>query len=107
VEVKSDEIKELLKRELQRYEEELKMERVGIVLEVGDGIARVYGLADAMSSELIEFPGDVMGIVFNLEEDNVGCILLGPDEQPRAYPKQRAPRSGSQGPRGYRAPAGL
>ncbi len=80
MEVKSNEVKELLKQQLRRYEEELEMERVGVVLEVGDGIARIYGLADAMSAELIEFPRGVMGIVFNLEEDNVGCILLGPDE---------------------------
>jgi F-type H+/Na+-transporting ATPase subunit alpha len=81
LEVRAQEAKELLKNHLQRYAEELRMERVGTVLEVGDGIARVYGLADAMSSELIAFPGGVMGIVFNLEEDNVGLILLGPDER--------------------------
>ena len=78
--LKPEEVTGILRQELQEYESRVEMANTGTVLEVGDGIARVYGLSAAMSSELVEFPGGVMGIVLNLEEDNVGCILLGPDE---------------------------
>ena len=77
--LRAEEISAVLRREIERYDEQLTMEGVGIVLQVGDGIARVYGLDDVMASELVEFPGGVLGIALNLEEDNVGCILLGPD----------------------------
>ncbi len=81
--LKPEEVTQILRQELEGYESRLEMADTGIVLEVGDGIARVYGLANVMASELVEFHGSngiVMGIVLNLEEDNVGCILLGPDE---------------------------
>jgi F-type H+-transporting ATPase subunit alpha len=83
--VRPDEISAVLKRELEGYRTQLELVNVGAVLQVGDGIARCYGLAGAMSNELIEFPPTpdgvpVFGIAFNLEEDNVGCILMGPDE---------------------------
>jgi F-type H+-transporting ATPase subunit alpha len=83
--VRPDEISAVLKRELEGYRTQLELVNVGTVLQVGDGIARCYGLAGAMSSELIEFPPtpegiEVYGIAFNLEEDNVGCILMGPDQ---------------------------
>ena len=78
--LKPEEVTGILRQELQGFESQVEMVDVGTVLEVGDGIARVYGLSAAMAGELIEFPGGVMGIVLNLEEDNVGCILLGPDE---------------------------
>jgi F-type H+-transporting ATPase subunit alpha len=81
--LKPEEVTGIIQRELQDYEARLAMADTGIVLEVGDGIARVYGLAGVMASELVEFPGGVMGIVLNLEEDNVGCILLGSDEHIR------------------------
>jgi len=77
--VRPDEIASLIKREIEGYEEKLKMESIGTVLQVGDGVARIYGLDDCMSNELIEFPGGIYGIALNLEEDNVGCILLGSD----------------------------
>ncbi len=77
--VRPEEVTSILAQQLEAYEKELDLARVGVVLEVGDGIARVYGLREAMASELIEFPGEVLGIALNLEEDNVGCILLGPD----------------------------
>ncbi|MHC4182965.1 MAG: F0F1 ATP synthase subunit alpha [Planctomycetota bacterium] len=77
--VRPDEVASLIKREIEGYEEKLKMESVGTVLQVGDGVARIYGLDDCMSNELIEFPGGIYGIALNLEEDNVGCILLGSD----------------------------
>src|SRR3989338_8164861 len=77
--VRPDEVASIIKREIEKYEDKLKMESVGTVLQVGDGVARIYGLDDCMSNELIEFPGGVYGIALNLEEDNVGCVLLGPD----------------------------
>jgi F-type H+/Na+-transporting ATPase subunit alpha len=77
--VRPDEVASIIKREIEGYEEKLKMESVGNVLQVGDGVARIYGLDDCMSNELIEFPGGVYGIALNLEEDNVGCVLLGLD----------------------------
>ncbi len=75
-----EEVSSVLKRELERYEARLEMASVGQVLQVGDGIARVWGLQEVMAGELVEFPNDVMGMVLNLEEDNVGVVLFGPDE---------------------------
>ena len=77
--VRPDEVASIIKKEIEKYEDKLKMESVGTVLQVGDGVARIYGLDDCMSNELIEFPGGIFGIAFNLEEDNVGCVLLGSD----------------------------
>ncbi len=73
---KPEEVSSVLEQELERYESRLKVESVGTVLQVGDGIARIWGLDDAMSGELLHFPGDVTGIVLNLEEDNVGAALF-------------------------------
>ncbi|MFA6467741.1 MAG: F0F1 ATP synthase subunit alpha [Bacteroidota bacterium] len=80
-EVRPDEITAILRKQLAGYEKEVDIYDVGTVLQVGDGIARVYGLSKCMSGELVEFPGDVFGMVLNLEEDNVGCILFGDDTQ--------------------------
>ncbi len=77
--IRPEEVTSILERELQSYEKELQEVGVGTVLQVGDGIARLYGLRDAMAGELIEFGGGIFGMVFNLEEDNVGCIVLGSD----------------------------
>ena len=77
--VKPEEVASIIKKEIENYEEKLHMENVGTVLQVGDGVARVYGLDDAMSNELLEFENNVYGIALNLEEDNVGAILLGED----------------------------
>src|SRR5437773_5233819 len=74
---KPEEVSAVLEQELERYESRLKMESVGTVLQVGDGIARIWGLDDAMAGELLTFPGDLTGIVLNLEEDNVGAALFG------------------------------
>jgi F-type H+/Na+-transporting ATPase subunit alpha len=75
--LKPEEVSAVLEQELERYESRLKMESVGTVLQVGDGIARIWGLDDAMAGELLTFPGDLTGIVLNLEEDNVGAALFG------------------------------
>jgi len=74
-------IASIIKKEIEGYEEKLKLENVGHVMQVGDGVARIYGLDECMSSELLEFPDNVYGIAMNLEEDNVGAILLGSDEK--------------------------
>ncbi|MBI4547037.1 MAG: F0F1 ATP synthase subunit alpha [Ignavibacteriae bacterium] len=76
-EVRPDEVSAILRKQLSGFEKEVDVYDVGTVLQVGDGIARVYGLSKVMASELIEFPNDVFGMVLNLEEDNVGCILFG------------------------------
>src|SRR6056297_2321201 len=75
--LRPEEISQIIKEEIKNYETELETTGVGTVLDVGDGIAHVYGLKDAMSGELLEFPNDVYGMVLNLEEDNIGCVLLG------------------------------
>src|SRR5881296_3172972 len=75
-----EEVSAVLAQELERYEAKLETKSVGSVLSVGDGISRVWGLEDAMAGELIRFPGEVMGMVLNLEEDNVGIVLFGSDK---------------------------
>lgn len=77
--LRPEEVSSIIQMELEKFESELHMESVGTVLQVGDGIARVYGLEDAMAAELVEFPHGIMGMIFNLEEDNVGVILFGED----------------------------
>lgn len=80
-EVRPDEVSAILRKELAGFESEVDIYDVGTVLEVGDGIARIYGLTKVMASELVEFPNGVFGMVLNLEEDNVGAILFGDDTQ--------------------------
>ena len=79
--IKAEEISEIIKRQLQGYEAEIDLTETGRVIEVGDGIARIYGLEKALAGELLQFPGDVFGLVLNLEADNVGAVLLGSDTQ--------------------------
>src|SRR5438093_1265366 len=79
--IKAEEISEIIKRQLQGYEAEIDLKEAGRVIEVGDGIARIYGLDKALAGELLEFPGGVYGLVLNLEADNVGAVLLGADTQ--------------------------
>ena len=76
-EVRPDEISAILRKQLVGFEKEMDVYDVGTVLQVGDGIARVYGLSKVMASELVEFPHGIFGIVLNLEEDNVGCVIFG------------------------------
>ena len=81
--IKAGEISEIIRRQIQEFEGETDLTEIGRVIEVGDGIARVYGLERAMAGELLSFPGDVVGMVLNLEEDNVGAVLLGSDREIR------------------------
>jgi F-type H+-transporting ATPase subunit alpha len=74
---KADEIASVLQAEIEHYESQIDVREVGRVLEVGDGIARVYGLSGVMSGEMVEFPNGVNGVAFNLEENSVGVIILG------------------------------
>ena len=76
-EIKPAEISAILKQQLSGFESGASLEEVGTVLQVGDGIARVYGLANAQAGELVEFETGVQAIVLNLEEDNVGVVLMG------------------------------
>ena len=78
--IKPSEVSEVLLQQLKDFEDSAKFDEVGTVLTVGDGVARIYGLRNAEASELLEFENGTMGIVMNLEEDNVGCILLGSTE---------------------------
>ncbi|MFT4848729.1 MAG: F-type H+-transporting ATPase subunit alpha [Sediminicola sp.] len=80
-EVKPAEVSAILKQQLSGFEATASLDEVGTVLTVGDGIARVYGLANAQYGELVEFEGGLEGIVLNLEEDNVGVVLLGPSKE--------------------------
>ncbi len=79
VEVKPGEISAVIKQQLEGFEKETDIYDVGTVLQVGDGIARVYGLGKVMAGELVQFPNDVVGMVLNLEEDSVGVVLFGED----------------------------
>lgn len=79
--LKPEEISSIIKDEIENYESKLETVGVGTVLDIGDGIAHVYGLDDAMSNELLEFPNGVYGMALNLEEDNVGCVLLGSESK--------------------------
>lgn len=83
MEIRPDEITSVIKKELEKFKASLKMESIGTVIQVGDTIARVYGLDDAMSGELLEFPGGITGMVMNLEEDSVGAVLFGADDPDR------------------------
>ncbi|WP_163716058.1 F0F1 ATP synthase subunit alpha [Mangrovibacterium lignilyticum] len=79
--IKPAEVSAILKQQLEGFKSEAELEEVGTVLTVGDGIARIYGLSNVESNEMIEFDSGIKGIVLNLEEDNVGAVLLGPSEE--------------------------
>ena len=77
VAIRPDEISSIIRQQIEQYDQDVKVSNVGTVLQVGDGIARIYGLEKAMSSELLEFQDGTIGIALNLEEDNVGAVLMG------------------------------
>ena len=78
--IKPEEITSIIKKEIEKYEKQIKTVDSGTIIQVGDGVSRVYGLDDCMEGELLKFPNDVYGMALNLEQDNVGCVLLGPEE---------------------------
>lgn len=78
--LRPEEISQIIKNEIEHYEDKLEVVDIGTVIQVGDGVARVHGLENAMAGELLAFPNEVYGMVLNLEEDNVGCVLLGYDD---------------------------
>jgi len=79
MQIRPDEITSIIKKQIEGFEAAVELAEVGEVIQVGDGIARVYGLDKVMAGELVEFPGEVFGVALNLEEDNVGCVLFGKD----------------------------
>ncbi|MBO4318025.1 MAG: F0F1 ATP synthase subunit alpha [Mailhella sp.] len=80
MQIKAEEIGKIIEEQIRNYDQRVEMSETGTVLYVGDGIARVYGVKNAMMNELLEFPGGLMGLVLNLEEDNVGVALFGDDK---------------------------
>ncbi len=79
MELRAEEISQIIKEQITDYDKKVELSETGIVLSVGDGIARVYGLEKVMAMELVEFPGGILGLVLNLEEDNVGVAVMGED----------------------------
>jgi F-type H+-transporting ATPase subunit alpha len=77
MQIKAEEISQIIKDQIGEYETSVDLDETGTVISVGDGIARVYGVQNCMAMELLEFPGSIMGLALNLEEDNVGCAVLG------------------------------
>src|SRR5512142_3463868 len=75
--IKADEITQLIREQIENYESKIAVDEVGTIISLGDGIARIHGLDKVMAGELISFPHDVAGIAMNLEEDQVGAVLLG------------------------------
>jgi F-type H+-transporting ATPase subunit alpha len=76
MQLRAEEISQIIKKQIQSYDKTIEVTETGTVLTIGDGIARIYGLSSAMAGELVEFPGSLYGIVLNLEEDNVGVADL-------------------------------
>ncbi|MBF0452497.1 MAG: F0F1 ATP synthase subunit alpha [Candidatus Magnetomorum sp.] len=79
MEIRAEEISQIIKEQIKDYDKKIELSETGVILSVGDGIARVYGLEKAMALELVEFPGGILGLVLNLEEDNVGIAIMGDD----------------------------
>ena len=80
MQIRAEEISEIIERQIRGFEKDIDVSETGVVISVGDGIARIYGLERVMASELVEFPNGIMGLILNLEEDNVGAAILGEDE---------------------------
>ena len=76
VKIRPDEISNIIRQQIEQYNQEVKVSNIGTVLQVGDGIARIYGLEKVMAGELLEFADGTVGIALNLETDNVGAVLL-------------------------------
>ena len=76
--IRPEEISSIIKQQIETYEAKTEVAKVGTVIQVADGVARVHGLSEAMSGEMLEFPGGIYGMALNLEEDNIGCVIMGP-----------------------------
>ena len=81
MEIRAEEISQIIKEQIRDFDKEVELSETGVVLSVGDGIARVYGLEKVKAMELVEFPGGILGLALNLEEDNVGIAILGEDKK--------------------------
>ncbi len=79
MEIRADEISRIIEQKIAGFEKEVNLQETGVIISVGDGIARIYGLENAMAGELLEFPQGIMGMVLNLEEDNIGAVVFGED----------------------------
>ena len=81
INIRPDEISSIIRQQIEKYDQDIKVDNIGTVLQVGDGIARVYGLDQVMCGELLEFEDKTIGIALNLENDNVGVVLMGTGRQ--------------------------
>ncbi len=79
MEIRAEEISQIIRGQIKDYQKKVEMSETGIVLSVGDGVARVHGVQNAMAMEMLEFPGAIFGLCLNLEEDNVGVAIMGDD----------------------------
>ena len=79
MDIRAEEISQIIRQQIKDFDKKVELSETGTVLSVGDGIARVYGVEKTMAMELLEFPGGIYGVALNLEEDNVGCAVLGED----------------------------
>ncbi|MBN1106841.1 MAG: F0F1 ATP synthase subunit alpha, partial [Deltaproteobacteria bacterium] len=79
MDIRAEEISQVIRSQIKDYEKKIEMSETGVVLSVGDGVARVYGVQNAMAMEMLEFPGGIFGLCLNLEEDNVGVAIMGDD----------------------------
>jgi len=79
MEIRADEISRIIEQKISGFERELNLQETGIIISIGDGIARIYGLENALAGELLEFPHNIIGMVLNLEEDNIGAVVFGED----------------------------
>ena len=79
MQIKAEEISSIIKEKIKGFDKQVDVKETGSVIQVGDGIAKIYGLDGAMAGEMLEFPGGLYGIALNLEEDNVGAVLMGDD----------------------------
>ncbi|HBE47933.1 MAG TPA: F0F1 ATP synthase subunit alpha, partial [Cyanobacteria bacterium UBA11369] len=77
ISIRPDEISSIIRQQIEQYDQKVEVSNVGTVLQVGDGIARIYGLDKAMAGELLDFEDGTVGMVLNLEQDNVGAVLMG------------------------------
>ncbi len=79
MQIRADEISKILKEQIRNYNKNIEVSETGTVLSVGDGVAKIYGLETVMAGELVEFPGEIFGMVLNLETDSVGVVIFGED----------------------------